>query len=370
MKIIVLVQSFPPKWLAGTELATFNIAKHLAARGHEVHVLTSFDKGLPKESKDQGFWVHRSPFPNIRVLGIVIFWLQLLVTIKKINPDITHVQGIGMGIPAFLSKTFWRIPYIVWGQGSDVYLPWRFKKPISKIVLSTAGAVIALTINMQQEMLKTCKRQIMIIPNGIDLDKFNGLNRENARSEMRIPNDDIIVTFVGTLRPVKGVKYLIQAMDLIHKKNADIKLMLVGDGPDRQELERMTEELELKDVVVFVGKVPNEKIPMYMTASDIFILPSLSEGFPIVNLEAMASGLPVIVTKVGGLPEIVNEGENGFLVEPKNPEQLADKILMLMEDNNLRYKISENNKKKAKDFSWENVIDQLGGVFIEISDKS
>ena len=175
MKIAILVLSFPPEWLAGTEIATYYIAKYLARRGHEVHVLTSLDKGLPKESMERGFYVHRLKVPRIRFLGIISFWIKASLLLKKINPDIIHAQSNMVSIPGFLAKKFARKPYVIWGQGSDIYLSWLFKKPILKLVLKSAAAVIALTEDMKREMKKICNRDILVIPNGIELEGFESL---------------------------------------------------------------------------------------------------------------------------------------------------------------------------------------------------
>ena len=115
-----------------------------------------------------------------------------------------------------------------------------------------------------------------------------------------------------------------------------------------------------------MGKVPNEVVPQYMAAADILVLPSLSEGFPVVIVEAMASGLPIITTNVTRLPEIVHNGENGFLVEPKNPAELAEKILLLLQDDGLRGRIAQNNRRRAKDYTWEKVIDKLEEVYQKV----
>jgi len=363
MKIAILVSGFPPKWLAGMEIATYNIAKHLARRGHEVHVITTLDEGLPKESMEEGFYVHRIFWRKIRFLGVISFWIKIFWCLKNIKPDIVHVQSIGMGIPGFLAKIFLKKPYVVWGRGSDIYLPSTFKNTISKLVLRNAGAVIALTEDMKNEMRKFCDRDIFVIPNGINLNKFKNLSKVNIRSKLKIKEDEKVVIFVGTLRPVKGVKYLIKAMEIIIQKNTNTRLMLVGNGEDRGKLEKLVKEFVLEKHVIFVGKVPNEKVPEYMVASDVFVLPSLSEGFPVVILEAMASGLPIVATKVGGLPEIIKDGENGFLVEPKNPKEIAEKVLLLLEDDELRERISRSFKEKVKNYSWESVVKRLEEVY-------
>lgn len=366
MRIAILVQAFPPRHLAGMEIATYNIAKHLVRRGHEVHVITSLDEGLSRESMEDGFYVHRITLPKVRFLRIILFWIKVLMALKKIKPDIVHAQSIGVGTSGFLVKSFLKKPYVVWGRGSDVYRSWMFKKPISKLVLKNADAVIALTEDMKKEIEMICNKNVFVIPNGIDIKRFKNLSKENIRKRLKITNDEKIIIFVGRLEDIKGVKYLIEAMKSIKQKDKNIKLMLVGDGEDRGKLERLVKELDLEENVIFIGKVPNEKVPEYMVVSDVFVLPSLSESFGIVNLEAMASGLPIVATKVGGLPEIIKDGENGFLVEPKNTKEITEKVLLLLEDIELNKRIAEKNKEEVKKYSWGNVAEKLEEVYFEV----
>ena len=363
MRIAITVPLFPPEWLAGTEIATYNIAKHLARRGYEVHVITSLDKGLPKESMEERLYVHRIFWRKIRFIGIMSFWMKIFWCLKTIKPDIVHVQSIGMGIPGFLAKTFLKKPFVVYGRGSEVYLPLTFKNTILKLVLKNADDVIALTEDMKNGMQKFCDKDILVIPNGIDLETFKGLSRETARTRLEIRDNANVILFVGRLHHVKGVKYLIKAMELIVRKNKNAKLMLVGDGEEREELESLVEKFGLKERVKFVGRVQNEEIPQYMVASDVLVLPSLSEGFPVTILEAMASGLSIVATTVGGLPEIVKDGENGFLVEPNNYGQIAEKVILLLEDEELRYKISKNNKERTKRYSWGHAVNKLEEIY-------
>lgn len=365
MKIAITIPLFPPKWLAGMEIATYNIAKHLARMGHEVHVITALDEGLPKESMEEGFHVHRIFWRKIRFVGVISFWAKVFLILRKVNPDIIHAQSIGICIPAFIAKKLLRKPYVVWGRGSDVYLPGKFIKSISKLVLKNANMVIALTDDMKREMQKICSRDVSVIPNGIDSERFENLSRESIRKKLKIEDNEKIITFVGTLRPVKGLKYLIKAMKFMIEENKNVKLMLVGDGEEREELESLVEDFGLKERVEFIGRVQNEEIPQYLVTSDVFVLPSLSEGFPVTILEAMASELPIVATKVGGLPEIIKDGENGFLVEPKYPEKIAEMVLLVLGNDELRERISKKNKEKAKDYSWDCVVEQLECIYKE-----
>ena len=364
MRIAILVQLFPPKWLAGTEIATYNIARHLAGRGHDVHVVTSLDQGLLRESIEQGFRLHRLSVPRVQFLGIVLFWLKALLRLRTLRPELVLGQGLSMGVPACVARRLWRRPYVVWGRGMDVYLPWLSKGVVAPLVLSSADTVIALTEDMKAEMQKICSRDVEVIPNGIDVEGFQDLPaKAEIREELGLGADDKIIVFVGTLRPVKGLKYLVEAMNVIRQSDNSARLMLVGDGEERQQLEALVQGRDLEGWVTFLGRVPNESVPRYLAGADVFVLPSLSEGFPNVVLEAMAAGLPVVASRVGGLPEIVEEGENGFLVEGGNPEQIADRVLRLLGDDELRARISATNREKARAYTWESVVDRLEEVY-------
>lgn len=365
MKIAILVSMFLPKRLGGVELATQDIAGNLAKSGNDVHIITSLDKGLSKKNNKDGFIIHRIFYPKIKFLGIIFFWLKCLFLIKKINPEISHSQTIQMGFPCFMAKKLFDIPYIVYCHGSDVYFPWRFKKMISKWVLENADAIIVLTENMKKEInsFGFNLKNIFIIPNGIEPNESKDLSRNDMRKDLKIDEVEKIILFVGTLKNVKGIKYLIKAINIVKEKGLKTKLLLIGDGEQKKELEKLSDKLNLKENVNFIGRVNNKEIYKYMVASDIFVLPSLSEGLPVVILEAMASGLPIIATKVGGVPEILKDKENGFLVDPKNSEQIAEKIIHLISNDNIRESISINNLKEAQKYSLDIVVEKLMGAY-------
>lgn len=364
MKIAILVQMFLPKRIGGTEVATYNIASYLAERGHEVHVITTLDEGLPKESMEKKFYIHRIFRREIKFAGIILLWIKMFWCLRKVKPDIVHSQSLVLGMPCLFAKIFLRIPYVVYGRGSDVYLPWTFKNQISELILKNANSVIALTEDMKEKLQNMYLREALVIPNGLNLENFEGISKEEARKKLSIEREDRVIIFTGTLHSVKGVKYLIQGMDIIKQNGIKAKLLLVGDGEDREALMRLTKKLELEQDITFVGRVPNEKVPGYMSASDVFVLPSLSESFGIVILEAMASRLPIIATNVGGLPEIVKEGVNGFLVSPKNPDELAKKIILILQNDDLRHNMSKNNEERAKDYGWDVVVEKLERAYL------
>jgi glycosyltransferase involved in cell wall biosynthesis len=239
----------------------------------------------------------------------------------EINPEIVHVQSLGVAVPALITKKFHKLPYVLWGQGSDVYLPPPLTKLTSKIAMKNADSVIALTEDMKQAMRSIYGRNIAVIPNGIELKEYT---EKRLVKEVEYPSKRII--FVGRLHPIKGVQYLLQGMKMVHEEMPDAKLILVGDGEEREHLESLTDSLEIRECVEFVGKVPHERVQDYMNQSEVFVLPSLSEGFPVTILEAMACGLPIVATRVRGIPDIIEDGTNGYLVDTKNPKQIAQAL--------------------------------------------
>lgn len=364
MKIAILITGFPPRVVSGAEIATLNVATELAKRGHEVHVITTGDKELRGVKKGDFYTHYIQPgiAPESSFWGAISYAIKAFAQIRRINPDIVHAQRFYReGLAAFLAKMFFKKPYVVYSHGHDVYQPWRFKGIASKLFLGRADAVIVLTQDLKEKIKEIYDRDVFVIPNGIDLRRFEGLSHRD--SHKLAESGERIILFVGRLHPVKGVAYLIEAMTTIIKRNPKVRLWLVGDGEERQSLENLVNKLGLTQYVNFVGKVPNEEVPEYMASSDVLVMPSLSEPFGIVLLEAMACGLPIVATNVGGIPEIVQDGENGFLVEPESSEEIADRVLKLLENDDLRRRISQNNIEEVKNYSWEAVVDKLEKVY-------
>jgi len=366
MKIVIISQVFLPKWIAGSEIATYYIAKNLAEKGNEVHVITSWDPGLEETSSKDGFFIHRCKYLKNKFYSFIIFAMKSIEIIIKLNPDIIHSQGIYTGLPGIFAKIFMKKTCIVWTQGCDVYYASSRLKIAKIFILNYTSQLIALTNDMKNNIETFVEKEVIILPNGIDFSRFGNRKSNATKNHTKLIPNQWLILFVGTLKPVKGLSYLIQAIYiLVSKGHENINLILVGDGEDRQYLKELTGKLNLSKNVNFVGQVPNDKIPYYMMCSDIFVLPSISEGFPLVILEAMASGLPIIATKVRGLPEIVIDRENGLLVDSKSSNDLADKILEMIYDDELRGKIAKNNLEKSLLYSWDKITDKLLNIYLD-----
>lgn len=374
MRILILVHYFLPRWLAGTELATYHIAKGLAKLGHDIHIITSLDKGLPNEEYMDGFLIHRIKLiEGPRFLRLIFYWISILFIVKSIDPCIIHVQGLPLAPAAFCSRLLFGKRYIIWCRSSNWYKESTdslqekvynivSSKILYKLSMNYAEYVLALTRSMSTEINKyNIGNKVLVIPNGIDIDVFDSVCVRSQKF-----NNNFIVLWVGRFRTEKGIEYLIRAMLFLVGRIKNIRLLLIGEGPMELKLKELTKKLNLDEFIVFIGKVPNEKIPEYMLYSDVFVLPSITEGFPLVLLEAMASGLPIIASRVDGIPEIIQDGKNGFLVEPANPNAIAQSILKIYTDCQLKNEISSYNKEFAKNFSWENIAMRIDELYSSI----
>lgn len=365
MRIVILVSAFPPRHIGGTEIATCNIAKYLARLGHDIHVITLEEEDSTGIKQAHNFHIHRILLSRIKFLGSIASWFEIIRKIQMLNPDIISVQSIPMAIPAYFLNFLTGKDYIVWCRGSDIYQPWPLKEFISRRVLKNAIASIALTADMKNLMSRYIdENSINVIPNGVDFDEFSKLSNDKNK---KIDKDHKVILYVGSLRLSKGVNYLIESLKLIMNEVPMVELVIIGDGDQRKRLENLTGSLELTKYIKFMGILSHKDVIDCMLDSDIFILPSLSEGFPNVIIEAMATGLPIIATNIGGIPEVVKHMKNGLLVEPKSSVEIAAKAISLLTNEDLRKKISDNNKLEAQKFSVKDIVLDLNEIYIQIA---
>ncbi|ACS34644.1 glycosyltransferase family 4 protein [Thermococcus gammatolerans] len=206
------------------------------------------------------------------------------------------------------------------------------------------------------------KTPVFYIPNGFNGENFRLMSKNAAREILGLPKGKKIILNVAQMySPVKGHEFLIKAFSKVLQKRNDVLLVLVGDGKLKPKIESLIHELNVQDYVVLAGTRPHNEIPLWMNAADLFVLPSLSEGNPTVMFEALGVGLPFIGTTVGGVPEIIISDDYGLLCPPKDPECLAEKILITLDKEWDREKI----RKYAEQFMWENISKKILGVYRE-----
>ncbi len=369
MRIAFLTLHFPPVWLAGIELVTYTLASELVKRGHEVHVITALDEGLPEESKENGFTVHRLPYrTQAPLLGLGLFYQKVRRKVIEIDPEVLHIQNILWGwMGASINKSH-SIPYVVNAHGEDIYREHKLKGPAIRNGVKRAGAVVALNQAMKERIESFCQTRVFVVPNGVYFERFE--HPQLKRKDIGMGEDAKLIAFVGGLRPVKGVQYLLQAMPAISEKNEDAICLIIGDGSERARLQEMAKTLGVGGKVIFLGKVDNQMVAELLCLSDVFVLPSLSEGFALVVLEAMAAGLPLVCTRVRGMPDLVVDDRNGFLVELGDSQQIADRVNLLLESESTRKRMGDQNRLEARNYSWDRVAERFEEIYESIDDGS
>ena len=223
-----------------------------------------------------------------------------------------------------LGRTF-RLPVVTSCRGSDIHsiaqnflqgrlIAWALRRCAR--VFSVSGAlkrdIVALGVDPEH---------ISVISNGIEPDRFTTMGKIEARRRLGIPEAGRVAVCVSRLSPEKGVDVLVESAPYLH--GSDVRIVIVGDGPQQHELERRARELGVSDRIMFAGDRPHGEVPFWVCAGDVFVLPSRKEGYPNAVVEALACGRPVVAARVGGVPEIVTGEDLGFLVAPEQPQELA-----------------------------------------------
>jgi len=360
MKIGILIGSLPPETIGGAEIQAEKLARFLAKK-HRILFLIKSNDNLPREEQRHGYFVKRRRFigfPGL-CIGFDVFSGLKDIYENRSDIDLLLCYNMGNGLIGALARCLFHIPTVLFIQGEEEYAPggpWR-NKIYGLVAFRFSDSIWVQTERIKRDLLdklhdrrvfglrRDTMPSVRVVPNGVEI-----RGRPNFEGEKLI--------YVGRLTRKKGVEYLISAMKLV----GDVDLLIVGDGPGRERLEKMALGLPVE----FVGRVPPERVYEYLRQAKILILPSLYEGLPNVILEAMSMGVPVIATRVGGIPDLVKDGRTGLLVEPGRVNELAISIKRLIEDDNLRRKVSKNCLEEVKKYSWEKVVGRFEDLLTEI----
>ena len=374
---------FPPIG-GGGGWVSYYLGKHYAAAGHNVHLITSQFRGCAKMEEIEGFHVHRvralRKNPNICAVHEMMTYtvsssIYGLRFAKKFKPDIVQVFfGIPAGGGAYLLQKFSNVPYVVFLGGRDVprpdpdppYYRWLYLllKPIIRGIWDNAAAVVACSDGLRDLAHTTdTDLKIDVIPDGLDLASFESTERKTNPTTVRC-------LAIGRLIPRKGFQFLIRALpQILDKVPHNFEIEIVGDGPYREELIGLTENLGVTSYVHFTGTVPYSELPQKYREADIFILPSLAEGMPLVVLEAMGTGLPIIASRVQGIDELVAEGVNGALFDPGDVDELASSLVKLINAGETRIEMGKASRKKVTPYDWKNIANTYLALYEDILTK-
>lgn len=356
MKVTMVTSTFLPN-IGGAEVAIFHLSKALIKLGVEVEIIAPcFNKIFSLEVMDplDGMLKIRRVFLSHKLSFVSLTYALLRFALAS---DIIHAHFLyPSGFASALYKTLSSKPYVVTMHGVDIIINksigygMRLDPKIdllTKFVMKDANMLIAPSKLVAKEAVKAgaSPSKICVIPNGIDVEKFNSkLETNAARAKLGLDSAEYIVLNVANFRLVKGHDYLMKAIPLILKECPSTIFVFVGEGPEKIRMLQRAKELSILNNVIFTGLVPHELMPFYYASADIFVLSSLSESFSLTALEAMASGKPLVVPPVGALPQILN-GFCGFLVDAKNPISFAEAVIRLLKDDSLRKNMGKNARR-------------------------
>ena len=379
-RILLLNYEFPPMG-GGAGHASFHLARTLAAAGHRVDVVTAGLRGQRRCSHAGRLRVYRvwSWRRSIQECGLRGAWSYVLCAqpavqrlVRRHRYDIVHCFfGLPTGLLLLITPGLRRLPQVVSLRGSDVpgYEPHnrvlalihRLLAPLTRRIWRQAGAVVALSASLRETAHRTDPTVVMdVIPNGIDAARFTP-----AVDGARRTTQGLELLTVARLVRRKGLEDLLEAV--AHLRELPVRLTIQGAGPDADTLQRLAVRLGVADRVVFSGFRLREHLPEVYRAADLFVLPSHAESFGLAVLEAMACGLPVIVTAVGGMVEYVQPGVHGLLVPPGDPRALAEAIAHLERDPETRRQMGARNAALVRQrFLWSHVAAAYAHVYARL----
>jgi len=401
------VHTCPLAMVGGKETGGMNVyvrdlSREFSRRGIEVDVFTrSQNPAVPRITQlaERGRVIHvkagpEAPYNKNEIyhhLDEFVAGVRRQAAVEQAGYDLIYSHYWLSGIVAAQLRRSWHIPFVQMFHTlaelkNRVAQTPAEREPQQRLdceaeVMRLADRLIAATLLEQTEMADHYGadiRKISIAPPGVDLNRFKSLSRLEARDHLGIPHRHQMILFVGRIQPLKGIDTLIRALGLIKAREPELVknvcVCIIGGDPkqdsdyERSELARLKAlqmELELGDLVTFLGARDQDSLIYYYSAAEMVVMPSHYESFGMVVLEAMACGTPVIASDVGGLSFNIEDGYNGYLVPGRSPQAMADKIILLLRYPVLRDQLGEQAQTWVTRYSWVHIADELLEVFTE-----
>lgn len=402
-KVLLTATTFP-RWAGDARpLFILDLARGLVRAGWEVHLLAPHCRGAARAEVMDGVRVSRFRYapaalerlaygagilPNVKrnpfLLLLVLPFLvaQLLATLRLLrreriallNAHWIFPQGL-TGLAAAALAPGVRLVTTV--HGGDIFALARVRPmvPLLRLVLARSARVTVNSSATGEAVRAVCPgAAIEPIPMGVDAGLFSPARADAALRRRLAPGGGPLLLFCGRLALKKGVRYLIEAMPAVRERHPAAVLAIVGDGEEGERLRQQVRDAGLEEAVRFVGAVPNAELPPFYASADLFVCPSIvdergdTEGLGVVLLEAAASALPVVASRVGGIPDVVRDGENGFLVAEKSPGEIAAAVLRLLADAGARRRLGERSRALVEgEFTWARVAGRFAALFRAVS---
>ncbi len=364
LRILRLITWLP---VGGIERRIGTILPLLHERGHHTEIVCLREYGaLAERIMDKGIPVSLIPLKSrLHPAGI----RALARFIKKGNFDIVHSHMYRSNVPGTIAAKVAGFKGVVLSQVHNMDT-WETRRQrwMDRFLCRWRDGVIAVSERVKQDVIENLHlplEKCYVLYNGIDIERYSNAEiPRGLREELGIRESDILVTMVARLVPQKNHHMVVEAAEDIVRREPRIKFMFVGDGKLREELEQQARERGIGQHVIFTGK--RDDIPSLLEISDISILPSFKEGFSNAIIEAMASGLPVIASDVGGNPEAIEHDQCGYIIQPEDKEKFIAYTLRLAQDEDLRQRMSNNAAERAKKFSISEMVEHTENLYLKL----
>ena len=360
----------------GSGVVATELGIALADKGHEVHFI-SYDQPFRLDLYSENIYFHQVNVPDYPLFEYAPYELNLtskLVDVaihEKLN--ILHVHyaiphaSAAVNAKQILATYGIHIPIVTTLHGTDITLLGKDKsfKPVIEYAINQSDAVTAVSQNLKEETLLNfkIKDEIKVIPNFIDMSLYKQECNQVLRDKFA-KKEEAILVHISNFRKVKRVQDVVKIFEKVNKQVSS-KLFMIGDGPERLKAEQLCRKLGVAKHVRFLGKL--KVIEKFLCIADVFVLPSKTESFGLVALEAMASKVAVISTNSGGLPEVNIDGETGYLSDVGDVKKMANDTIALLKDTEKLNQFKNNALAHAKTFDLPNILPQYEAVYQELS---
>jgi len=365
LKILQATEYFLPEVERGIERFVYELSRGLNSAGQDVTVLT----GGHRKSRTLGgvkieyasmYGTHMARWTGNLYDQRLTYVPSGILKMYRQGPDIVHAHHFGSGYAAALLKKYDDTPYVLTvhlvPSASALANPIPIYRLMYKKALENASDVVSVSNYVRDRVMQDFGIESTVIPLSVDAERFKpNVDKKVLRQSLGLPDSPLVCMVSSIEDRRKRADILIRAMPLILRKVKDARLVLAGKAdPDTiAELTGMAERLGVKDRVIITGRLDDLTIRNYMAASDVFVLPSKEEAGGMVVLEAMASGIPVILSNSGGITEYIDDGKNGLLFDSDSIEDLADKVISLLSDEAMARSIGNNGRElAASKYTW------------------
>ena len=358
------------------DIHTQKWVKYFADKGHEVHLI-SF-QSLPDPINGVNLHLLKEVCSRVKLckyaINALFIFIQIRKSLKEIKPDIVHGHSV-RDHTIITALTGFR-PFVVSAWGSDILIKPKESKVMKYAVpfaLRNADIITCDGENTKEAMIKMGieKEKIALIMHGVDTRKFNSFYaNEKLREELTIFDSPTVIS-TRRLGSIHDVGTIIKAIPLVLKEIPNVKFIIVGEGGQKQYLTDLANSLNVFNTTRFVGWIPNDKLPGYLSSSNVYVSTSLSDGGVAVStLEAMACELPCIVTNVGDNTKWIKNDENGFIVHTKDSKALAGKIIYLLENEDIRKEFGKKNRKIIEEKqNYYKGMEKMENIYIELVER-